>query len=124
MSKYKIGSIVFGTVTGIENYGVFVNLDDYYTGLIHISEISHGFVRDVNDFVSLGDTIRVKVIDVDDDTFHVKLSIKDINYKRLAPKRMKIEEVGSGFGILSDSLPKWIEDAKEKITDDNTVKSS
>ena len=124
MSKYKVGSIVFGTVTGIENYGVFVNLDDYYTGLIHISEISHGFVRDVNDFVSVGDTIRVKVIDVDDDTFHVKLSIKDINYKRLAPKRMKIEEVGSGFNILSDNLPKWIENAKEKITDDNTVKSS
>lgn len=123
MSKYKVGSIVFGTVTGIENYGVFVNLDDYYTGLIHISEISHGFVKDVNDFVSLGDTIRVKVIDVDDDTCHVKLSIKDINYKRLAPKRMKIEEVGSGFGILSDNLQKWIDNAKENIIVDETVKS-
>ena len=123
MSKYKVGSTVFGTVTGIEKYGVFVNLDDYYTGLIHISEISHGFVRDVNEFVSLGDTIRAKVIDVDDDTSHVKLSIKDINYKRLAPKRMKIEEVGSGFGILSDNLPKWIEEAKENLIEINTVKS-
>ena len=123
MSKYKVGSIVFGTVTGIENYGVFVNLDDYYTGLIHISEISHGFVRDVNDFVSLGDTIRVKVIDVDDESFHVKLSIKDINYKSLAPKRMKIEEVGSGFDILGNNLDKWIENAKSNIIDDNIVKS-
>ena len=123
MSKYKIGSVVFGTVTGIENYGVFVNLDDYYTGLIHISEISHGFVRDVNEFVSLGDTIRVKVIDVDDESFHVKLSIKDINYKSLAPKRMKIEEVGSGFDILADNLEKWIDKAKRSINDDNTVKS-
>ena len=110
MSKYKVGSIVFGTVTGIENYGVFVNLDDYYTGLIHISELSHGFVRDVNHYVNLGDTIRVKVIDVDDDTFHVKLSIKDIDYKSLAPKRMDIVEVGSGFGILKDNLPKWIDE--------------
>lgn len=123
MSKYKIGSVVFGTVTGIENYGVFVNLDDYYTGLIHISEISHGFVRDINDFVSLGDTIRVKVIDVDDESFHVKLSIKDINYKSLAPKRMKIEEVGSGFGVLKDNLENWIDEAKKSINDDNTVKS-
>ena len=120
MSKYKVGSIVYGTVTGIENYGVFVNLDDYYTGLIHISEISHGFVRDTNDFVSLGDTIRVKVIDVDDESFHVKLSIKDINYKSLKPKRMKIEEVGSGFGILNRNLPKWIE---HKITEINGKKS-
>lgn len=115
MSKYKVGSIVYGTVTGIENYGVFVNLDDYYTGLIHISELSHNFVKDVNSFVNLGDTIRVKVIDVDDDTFHVKLSIKDINYKNSAPKRMKIEEVGSGFGILKDNLQKWIDEKKEEM---------
>ncbi len=117
MSKYKKGSIVLGTVTGIENYGVFVNLDDYYTGLIHISEISHGFVKDVNDFVSLGDTIRVKVIDVDDESFHVKLSIKDINYKSTAPKRVKPKEVGSGFGILEENLENWISIAKDKIID-------
>ena len=123
MSKYKAGSIVYGTVTGIENYGVFVNLDDYYTGLIHISEISHGFVKDINDFVTLGDTIRVKVIDVDEETFHVKLSIKDINYKRLAPKRMKPEEVGSGFGILEENLEKWIDEAKGNINEANTIKS-
>ena len=117
MSKYKVGSIVFGTVTGIENYGVFVNLDDYYTGLIHISEISHGFVRDINSFVSLGDTIRVKVIDVDDESFHVKLSIKDIDYKGLTPKRMKIEEVGSGFGILGRNLQRWIDSKIKEIND-------
>ncbi|MBQ6546397.1 MAG: S1 RNA-binding domain-containing protein [Bacilli bacterium] len=123
MSKYKVGSLVFGTVTGIENYGVFVNLDDYYTGLIHISEISHGFVRDVNDFVSLGDTIKVKVIDVDDESFHVKLSIKDVNYKSLARKKVDIQEVGSGFGILEDNLPKWIDEAKGNIKANNTIKS-
>ena len=66
MTKYKKGSIIEGSVTGIENYGVFVNLDDYYSGLIHISEISHGFVKDVNNYVNLGDTIKVKVVEVDD----------------------------------------------------------
>ena len=120
MSKYKVGSIVFGTVTGIEKYGVFVNLDDYYTGLIHISEISHGFVRDINNFVSLGDTIRVKVIDVDDESFHVKLSIKDIDYKSLTPKRMEIKEVGSGFEILHRNLQGWID---SKIGEINAKKS-
>ena len=79
MSKYKVGSIVTGSVTGIEKYGVFINLDDYYSGLIHISEISHNFVKNINDFVDLGEIIRVKVIEVDEDLFHVKLSIKDIN---------------------------------------------
>ena len=115
MAKYKIGSIVTGSVTGIEKYGVFVNLDDYYSGLIHISEISHGFVKNVNDFVNLGETIKVKVIDVDDDTFHVKLSIKDINHKILKEKDEKILEVGSGFGILKNNLNDWINTKKEEI---------
>ena len=53
MTKYAKGKIVEATVTGIENYGVFVNLDDYYSGLIHISEISHGFVRNINNFVKV-----------------------------------------------------------------------
>lgn len=112
MSKYKIGSIVTGTVTGIEKYGVFVNLDDYYSGLIHISELSYNYVSDVNDYVKLGETIKAKVIDVDDDTFHVKLSIKDINHRHKLRKKTPIVEIGSGFEILKDHLDEWI-DAKK-----------
>ena len=115
MSKYKVGSIVEGSVTGIEKYGVFVSLDDYYTGLIHISELSHGFVRNVSSFVNVGDTIKVKIIDVDDELYHVKLSIKDIDYRNINQKFMEIEEVGSGFGILEDNLGSWIEEKKDEI---------
>ena len=123
MTKYKVGSIVEGSVTGIENYGVFVNLDDYYSGLIHISEISHGFVRNINSFVKLGDTISVKVIEVDDDLCHVKLSIKDVDYRSTKPRRMQIEEVGSGFGILKDKLDYWISTKINEI-EENFVKKN
>ncbi len=115
MPKYKVGSIVEGTVTGIENYGVFVSLDEFYNGLIHISEISHGFVKNINDFVTLGETIKVKVVHVDEELCQVKLSIKDINYRKVRPKRMRIEEVGSGFEILRDNLDKWIKEKEEKL---------
>ena len=47
MSKYENGKIVVGCVTGIENYGIFVSLDEYYSGLIHISEVSNKFVKDI-----------------------------------------------------------------------------
>ncbi len=123
MTKYKVGSIVEGSVTGIEDYGAFVSLDDYYSGLIHISEISHGFVKSIGNFVKLGDTIRAKVIEVDDDLCHVKLSIKDINYKVNKPMRMKIEEVGSGFGVLKDNLDNWIRVKKEEIMEETSKKS-
>lgn len=123
MTKYKIGSIVEGSVTGIENYGAFINLDDYYSGLIHISEISHGFVKDINNYVKLGDTIRVRVVDVDDELCHVKLSIKDVDYQITKPKRVKIEEVGSGFGILKDNLDNWINVKIAEINGDNAEKN-
>ena len=123
MSKYKKGSIIEGSVTGIENYGVFVNLDDYYSGLIHISEISHGFVKDVNNYVNLGDTIKVIVVDVDDDSCHVKLSIKDIDYRISRPKRVRIQEVGSGFDILKDNLDNWINEKIEEIEEENNKNS-
>mgnify|MGYP003470701933 CR=1 FL=1 len=80
MTDYKKGNIVTGCITGIEKYGAFVSLDEYYKGLIHISEISKNYVKNINDYVKIGDTIRAKVIDVDNDSFHVKLSIKDLNY--------------------------------------------
>ena len=97
----------------IENYGIFVSLDEYYSGLIHISEISDGFVRDVNNFVNIGETIRVRVLDSDDDSFHVKLSIKNIDY-RINRNKTKILETGSGFEILKKSLNGWINEKKSK----------
>ena len=106
--KYEKGKIVKGCVTGIENYGIFVNFDEYYTGLIHISEVSNGFVRNINNYVNLGETINVKILDVDEQNFHLKLSIKDIKYKSSTRKRKKIEETGSGFNILKDNLDGWV----------------
>ena len=62
MDKIKIGDVVFGKVTGIEKYGIFLSLDDNINGLIHISEISNSFVKNVEDYASIGETIKAKVI--------------------------------------------------------------
>lgn len=117
MTNYKKDCIVKGSVTGIEKYGIFVNLDNYYSGLIHISEISNGFVNDINEFVKIGETIYVKVIDVDETNNQVKLSIKDIDYKIEEPTKevFKIKEVGTGFTILEKSRDLWINEKIEKV---------
>ena len=109
MEKYKKNEVIEGLVTGIEQYGIFVSLDEYYSGLIHISEISDGFVKDINNFVNIGETIKVRVLESDDDSFHVKLSIKNLNY-RINRNKTKIIETGSGFEILKESLNHWIEE--------------
>ena len=116
MNQYNKGEIVTGCVTGIEKYGIFVSLDDYYSGLIHISEISDFFVRNPADYVHIGETIRALVIDDSDvDTFHVKLSIKNIDYKIIKRKNKKIVETSKGFDTLSYMLPKWISLKKKEI---------
>jgi predicted RNA-binding protein with RPS1 domain len=117
MSDYKVGKIVKGTITGIQKYGIFVDLDNYYSGLIHISEISDFFVKDVNDYGKVGDIIYTKVIEVDEAQNHVKLSIKGVNYK-IKPKkeRKQIKEVGSGFKLLEENLKKFIVNKLEQIS--------
>ena len=108
MGKYNKNEVILGLVTGIESYGIFVSLDEYYSGLIHISEISDDYVRNINNYVKIGETIKVKVLEVDDDTFQVKLSIKNLDYRISDVKTKGILETGSGFGILKNSLEKWI----------------
>ena len=124
MEKYMKGRILKGVVTGIEPYGIFVQFDDYYSGLIHISEISDGFVKDPAKYVSVGEIINAKIIDVDDQIGHLKLSIKNIQYKeKKATKRRKIQETPLGFKTLAYHLPIWIEESlkniKEKSIDKN-----
>ncbi len=115
MANYKKGKIVKATVTGIEPYGIFVGLDDYYSGLIHISEICHSYVKDIHSFVKVGDSINVQILDVDEHSSHLKLSIKNINYRDTYPvKRKLIKETPSGFTTLRRLLPLWIDETKKK----------
>ena len=61
-TDFNIGDIVTGVVTGIENYGIFVSLGEHGSGLIHISEVSDYFVRNINDYVELNETIYISFI--------------------------------------------------------------
>ncbi|AVL00518.1 S1 domain-containing RNA-binding protein [Pediococcus inopinatus] len=63
----EVGSKVSGKVSGITNFGAFIDLGDHKTGLVHISEVSNGFVKDIHDVLTVGDTVTVKVLTVGDD---------------------------------------------------------
>ena len=111
--QYNVGDIIKVRVSGLASYGIFVTIDEHYTGLIHISEVSLNFVRNVQDYVRLGDYIMAKIIGVDEEAGHLKLSIKDIDYT-LGKEREINEKENSGFTILKESLPKWIEEKKRE----------
>src|SRR5699024_873466 len=71
----EVGSKVQGKVTGITNFGAFVELEKGKTGLVHISEVADTYVKDINEHLTVGDEIKVKVINVEDDG-KIGLSIK------------------------------------------------
>jgi S1 RNA binding domain protein len=71
----EVGSKLEGKVTGITHFGAFVELPEGATGLVHISEIADNYVKDVNEFLKLNDTVTVKVINVEKDG-KIGLSIK------------------------------------------------
>lgn len=114
MNSIKVGNIVKGEVTGVTPYGVFVSLQDEYSGLVHISEVSNKYIRDLEKLFNIGDIINVKIIDLDENKSHAKLSIKKIDY-RVEKELSMIPESGTGFGLLSENLPRWTSEKYNKI---------
>lgn len=62
-----VNEVLSGSVSAIMNFGAFISLEDGSTGLVHISEISKSFVKDVNDFLSVGQQVRVVAMATDHD---------------------------------------------------------
>ena len=73
--QLEVGTVLEGKVTGITKFGAFVLLPDGQSGLVHISEIANTYVSDVNEHVTMGQTVKVKVLAVAPDG-KINLSIK------------------------------------------------
>jgi translation initiation factor 2 subunit 1 len=75
------GELVVGKVDDIEDFGVFVDLEEYQgkRGLVHVSEVASGWIKNVRDHVNEDQTVVAKVLDVDEDSQQIDLSLKDVN---------------------------------------------
>lgn len=116
--QYESGEELTGKVTGIQPYGAFIALDDQTQGLVHISEVTYGFVKDIHDYLSVGDEVKVKVLEVDDAAGKISLSIRAL---QVEPERSKEgyphktlqarvnERDADGFNSLKEKLQDWID---------------
>lgn len=109
----KKDEVIKCTVTGFKDYGIFVKINDEYNGLIHISEISEAFVRNVGDYVEVGEEIYAKVLEIDEENKHIKLTIKDMNYKVDGNNIKEIDK--NGFMPLKKNLNIWINEKIKEI---------
>lgn len=115
----EVGSVVEGVVTGITNFGAFVELPGGKVGLIHISEVADVYVRDVKDFLKEQDKVKVKVLSVDE-RGKIGLSIKQL--QEPSAKRPPASEGRRPprFGpspTFEDKLNKFLKDSDERLTD-------
>ena len=108
----EAGTIVKGKITGIKKYGAFVRVGDY-DGLIHISEFSDDFVKDISYIVQVGEEVFLKVLEVDEEHDRLKLSYKYAN--NVSKKILRFAVLDKGFDSLAENLDNWIEEGYQKI---------
>ncbi len=123
----EAGSILTGKVTGIQPYGAFVALDEHTQGLVHISEITHGYVKDIHDHLKVGDEVKVKVLSVDEEAGKIGLSIKATEEapvqpaaRARKPRRRQAAAIiqegdgQQGFNTLKEKLQEWIDQSQSE----------
>lgn len=120
--SYTIGMVLEGKVTGVQPYGAFISLDDDVQGLIHISEVKHGFIKNISDVLSIGEAVQVKVIDIDEYSQKISLSMRALDLKAPLPqyKRKKYftnRKKKIGFESLALQMPAWIDEGMKELTE-------
>lgn len=128
----EVGAKLQGKVSGITNFGAFIDLGEGKTGLVHISEISNGFVKDIHDVLTVGDEVTVKVTSVGDDgkvglsirkaqdqpqpeKKHFKREFRDNNRSKPAPKGKPQNSGKQDFDSLMSSFLKDSDDRLSSI---------
>lgn len=112
-----VGNVVEGTVTGITNFGAFIQLPEGQTGLVHISEISHDYVSNVSDYLKKEQKVKVKVLSISDEG-KISLSIRQAKPKRPNNKPADIDwnknDDKQRFMSFEDKMAKFLKDSSEK----------
>ena len=111
--QYQVGQLVIGKVYNVKPYALFMSFEDGVTGLLHISEISDSFVRDIEKYGSLGDEIKVKVIAIDEANGFLRVSYKRVPEEEkysthINEARIYLEESEKDFSELEKKLPIWM----------------
>lgn len=111
--NYTIGQVIEGKVSGIQPYGAFISLDKQTQGLIHVSEVQAGYTKNIHEVLSIGDQVEVQIIDIDEYSQKISLSLRTLNekYKPSYHHRKKYftnKNKKIGFASLEKVLPQWI----------------
>src|SRR5690554_5940898 len=118
----EVGKKLQGKVTGITNFGAFVELPEGKTGLVHISEVADNYVKDINEFLNVGDEVLVKVLNVESDG-KIGLSIRKA--KEAPPSERRPQKRGprkennnrpQRTMSFEDKMSRFLKDSEERLS--------
>lgn len=126
--QVEVGAVLEGKVTGITKFGAFVDLGEGKTGMVHISEVASTYVKEIRDFITEGQTVKVKVLTVGEDGI-ISLSIKKATPP--APRQPRQPAVSPGrpgefewrpahsnaAGSFEDMMSRFKQTSDEKMSD-------
>jgi S1 RNA binding domain protein len=119
----EVGSKLQGKVTGITNFGAFVELPNGSTGLVHISEVADNYVKDINEHLKVGDMVEVKVMNVGTDG-KIGLSIRKAKPQAERPERPQRPRQGGrpsnferpGKENFEQKMARFMKDSEERLS--------
>ena len=129
--QFEVGAILEGKVTGITKFGAFVELESGKTGMVHISEVASTYVNEISEYVSVGQTVKVKILSINDDG-KISLSMKKAveqpaksenqprqhyNNQRNNDYRNSRSSSNSEPASFDDMLSKFMQSSDEKMSD-------
>ena len=101
----EVGQIVEGRVTGITKFGAFVELSNGQTGLVHISEVADEYVHDINDYLKLNETVKVKILNMENG--RIGLSIRQAQPNATGSRRQSKQS-------FEEKLARFLKDSEER----------
>lgn len=112
-NQLEAGKIVEGKVKSIAQFGAFIELEGGAQGLVHISEISFGYVKEVSDFLKVGDKVKVKILS-EGKNGRLDLSVKQAMDR---PKRTEVKPAPAETKMsFEDMLSKFKKESDEKMS--------
>lgn len=102
--KYEIGQVIEGKVVQIKEYGAFIELEPGLDGLVHISEVAHKRVENINNELEVGQTVKVKILEVDKDRKRISLSIRE-TIEPPTPEEIEAEKAAAAAAKAAEEAP-------------------
>lgn len=122
--EIKVGDLIIGKVNQIRPYALFLTFENGQNGLLHISELSNNYIRDIEKYGSIGDEIKVKVLSIDENNGFLRVSYKAVPEEERYnshdnSKQLSFHFDEADFKDLEEKLPEWIEQTLLKAKEEN-----